>query len=69
VTKILSETEFVIYHEELRSSLNMKKIKGNEDLEEWIKLPPHTNVASCFDQFDYKDGERTHRFSLSETTK
>ena len=66
--KILSETEFVVYHEELRTNLVLKQILFDEDLGNWIRLPPHSNVVSVFDTFVHEEGERRYHFSLCELT-
>ena len=53
VKNILSDTEFVVYCEELRTNLILKQIAYEEDLAKWIKLPQHTNIASVFDTFEH----------------
>ena len=53
VKKIISDSEFVVYLEDLRTNLILKQISYEEDLSTWIKLPPHTNVVSIFDTFEH----------------
>ena len=69
VKKIISETEFIVYHEELRTKLVMKSIALDENLDKWIRLTPHTNVINCFHTFDHQEGDKVFRFSLAEMTK
>lgn len=66
VKKIISETEFVVWHEELRSNLVMKLIDLDENLIRWIRLPPHSNIVTCFDTFNHVEGEEEMHFSLTE---
>jgi serine/threonine protein kinase len=47
----------------------LKKIRLDEKLDKWEKLPVHTNVANVFHTFVHRDGDKTYLFSLSETTK
>ena len=68
VKKILSETEFIVFHSELQSNLLMKLVAADENLAKWIHLPPHTNVATVFDTFTHVEGEQTLQFSLTELT-
>ena len=49
IKQVVSEDEFVIWHEDLRTYMMMRIINNEEDVLKWINLPPHTNVASCFD--------------------
>lgn len=49
IKQVVSEVEFVIWHEDLRTYMMMRIINNEEDVLKWINLPPHTNVASCFD--------------------
>ena len=36
VKKIVNETEFIVYHNELRTNLKLKQIAYDEDLVRWI---------------------------------
>lgn len=67
VQHVLSETEFVAYHNELQTPMILKQIGSSEDLSNWIKLPTHSNVVNCFDTFH--DRERHMQFSLAEVAK
>jgi len=69
VEKVHSETEFTVYHEELRSTMYLKQISNDENLDKWAALPAHSNVINLFQQFDHQEGDKRFRFSLSETTK
>ena len=66
VKKILSDTEYVVYLEDLRTNLLMKQISGDEDLSRWVNLCSHTNIVSLFDVFDHQEADDTYRFSLQE---
>lgn len=66
VKKIISDSEFVVYVEDLRTNLVLKQISFEEDLSRWIRLPPHSNITSIFDTFDYVDGDKKYKFSLTE---
>ena len=68
VKKIISETEFIVYHEELRTSLILRQVAYDEELTRWKAIPPHSNIASCFDYFIHKDGDKVYKFSLQEVT-
>jgi serine/threonine protein kinase len=46
----------------------MKLIPMDEKLDNWIKVPPHTNIASCFDTFEFNHSGTLYKFSLSEMT-
>ena len=69
VKKILSETEFIVHHEELRTNLVLKLIANDENIDKWIRLTPHTNVINCFHTFYHNEGDKVFRFSLAEMTK
>jgi len=58
VKKIISDTEFVVYVEDLRTNLVLKQISFEEDLSRWIRLPPHSNITSIFDTFEHVDGDK-----------
>jgi len=49
VEKIVSENEFLVYHEELRTQLTLKQISSDENLDKWRMVTTHTNIASAFD--------------------
>jgi len=49
VEKIVSENEFIVYHEELRTQLTLKQISSDENLDKWRMVTTHTNIASAFD--------------------
>ena len=69
--RIVSDNEFVVYHEDLKTNLYLKQISQvpeSEDLTNWIMLPPHSNLAACFDTFEHDVGEQVYYFSLSEVT-
>lgn len=68
VKKLVSETEFIVYHVELRTDLVLKQILFDEDLSSWIQLPAHTNIITAFDTFKHIDGDRHYHFSLCEAT-
>ena len=51
--KLVSETEFIVYHTELRTDLVLKQILYDEDLASWIELPAHTNIITAFDTFKH----------------
>lgn len=42
----------------------LKCIPPEEDLNRWLELPSHTNIVTCFDQFQH-DGKM---FQLTEAT-
>lgn len=48
VEKIVSENEFIVYHEELRTQLTLKQISSDENLDRWCRVQTHTNVAGVF---------------------
>ena len=50
----------------MRTHLILKQILWDEDLTTWIEIPPHSNIAACFDSFQHSDGEKSYRFSLAE---
>ena len=66
VKKIISDSEFVVYVEDLRTNLVLKQISFDEDLHRWIRLPPHSNIVSLFDTFNHVDGDKEYKFSLTE---
>ena len=66
--KIVSDTEFVVYVEELRSNLAMRQIGEDEDISRWIHLPPHTNVVAAFDTIEHEVNDKKYKFSLAEVT-
>lgn len=68
VKKILADTEFVVFIPEYKVSLIMKQISDDEDLSNWIQLPPHSNIVGCFDTFEHTEGDKTYKFSLQEQT-
>ena len=47
----MSETAFVIYHEDFRQEFVCRKIGDDEDIENWINLQTHSNVVTAFDSF------------------
>lgn len=46
----------------------MKLIPMDERLENWIQVPPHTNIASCFDTFVHDNSGTLYKFGLAEMT-
>ena len=62
VKKIISERSFIVYSEEFKEDLLLKAIPADENIQRWIDLPPHTNVATAFDQLSYEGKQ----FSLCE---
>lgn len=68
IKKILSDTEFLVQIPEMKANLIMKQIPSEEDLKNWVQLPPHTNVVGCLDTFEHSDGDKLLKFSLQEQT-
>ena len=60
IKKIISENEFVVFHTELRCFLIMKQITHDEDLTNWIRIPPHTNIVQVFDTFHHDTGGQVY---------
>lgn len=67
VKKILSQTEFLVFHEELKIYLELRETRYDEKLESWIQLPPHSNIVSILDTFTHQKGEKRYNFSLQDT--
>ena len=68
VVRILSKTEFIVFHEDLQTFLIMKQIPNDENLTPWIDLPPHSNIVNCFHQFTHNLNDKTIKLSLTEMT-
>lgn len=64
VRKILSNDEFIVYAEELRAHLYLRKCDLEEDYTAWLQLPMHTNVVTLFETID--DPEKEARFIATE---
>ena len=47
----MSETAFIIYHEDFRQEFVVRKIADDEDLKNWINLQTHSNIVTAFDSF------------------
>ena len=62
--KIQSERSFVAFHEDYKEDFALKCVPVEENLQRWIDLPTHTNIATCFDQFLHEG----KMFSLCEVT-
>ena len=60
----MSDTAFIIYHEDFRQEFIVRKISDEEDLTNWINLQTHSNIVTAFDSFiDEMSG---CKFSMSE---
>ena len=66
VRKILTDTSFVIYHEDFRQEFLIKQIPENETLDKWIDMQTHSNIVNAFDSFI--EPETKMRFSMVENT-
>ncbi|TNV71391.1 hypothetical protein FGO68_gene11587 [Halteria grandinella] len=64
VKKIITERSFLVYSEDFKDDLLLKAIPNEENIQNWIDLPPHTNVVTAFDAIPH-DGKL---FSLQENT-
>lgn len=52
----------MVDHEELKEDLVVKCIHENEYVQQWIDIPSHTNVVTCYDQFEHDKNQ----FQLTE---
>jgi len=62
VKGILTEKWFLVDHEELKEDLVIKWIPEDEDIQQWIDLPSHTNIVTAYDQFEHDK----NKFQLTE---
>jgi|JI10StandDraft_1071094.scaffolds.fasta_scaffold397192_2 hypothetical protein len=62
VVRILNERLFVVFDEELKEEFRLRCVQGEENIQKWIDLPAHANVATAFEQLRH-DGKF---FTLSE---
>lgn len=49
--KIVTDSSFVIYHEDFRQEFLIKQIPETESIEKWIELQTHSNLVTAFDSF------------------
>ena len=64
VKHVLSDTAFIVYHEEFRQEFIVRKVSDEEDITNWVNLQTHSNIITAFDSFiDEMSG---HQFSMVE---
>lgn len=51
IRAILSETSFVLFHEDFRQEFMARKIADDEDINDWVNLQQHSNIVTAFDKF------------------
>lgn len=49
VQKIISETSFIVYHENYMKDFILSRIDDNENLETWLNMGTHSNIITCYD--------------------
>ena len=64
MTRILSETSFVAFHEDFRQEFRLQQIAECEDIEKWIEMNAHSNICTAFERF--YDKETGFWFSVTE---
>lgn len=47
----MSDTAYVIYHEDFRQDFVIRQIPDEEDISKWIELQTHSNITTSFDSF------------------
>ena len=47
----MSDTAFIIYHEDFRQEFIVRKVSDEEDITNWINLQTHSNIVTAFDSF------------------
>ena len=62
--EVVSETSFVVYHEDFRQDFMIRQVAANEDIGKWIDMPSHSNIVIAFDQF--VDRETGLHFQMTE---
>lgn len=60
----MTETSFVVYHEDFRQHFMIKQISETENVTRWIDMHAHSNVVTCFESF--KDRETGFWFQMTE---
>ena len=64
VKHVLSDTAFIVYHEEFRQEFIVRKVSDEEDIKNWVNLQTHSNIITAFDSFT--DEMSGHQFSMVE---
>lgn len=66
IRKVLSETSFVLYHEEFRQEFMARKIEPDENISDWVNLQTHSNIVTAFDTF-FEESTQS-RYAMVELT-
>ncbi len=61
---VISDTAYVIYHEDFRQEFIIRQIPDEEDITRWIDIQAHTNITTAFDSF--RDDLSGAHFSMAE---
>lgn len=64
VKRIVSETSFLVYHDDFRQDFLIKQIHDDEDINRWIDMHAHSNIVTAFESF--RDKETGFRFQMTE---
>ncbi len=51
VKRILTESSFVVYHEDFRLEFLLNLIADDEQLEPWLNMHTHSNIVTAYDDF------------------
>ena len=65
VMKVISHTEFLVFHEDFKLQFLIKQTKAKEDHTAWLNCVTHSNIVTCFDSFAINDD--TLHFVMTET--
>ena len=51
VKRILTESSFIVYHEDFKQEFLLNRIDDDEDLEPWLNMHTHSNIVTAYDDF------------------
>jgi hypothetical protein len=51
VKRILTDSSFIVYHEDFRKEFILDRIADEEDLEPWLNMITHSNIVTLYDDF------------------
>jgi serine/threonine protein kinase len=49
VQQIVSETSFIVHHEDFRQDFMIRQISATEDITKWIDMNAHSNIVTAFE--------------------